>query len=93
MTVTIYSQSGKPVSTSRNLRGILVYCRTHRVESVHIGLPATLYVTWANGAHVVTDFADHSVLMDWVRARKHFAQACMLSEPPQIQSPTPHGSA
>lgn len=70
--IVIYDRDLKPVSRSRNLRGILSY--PSQVERVDIW-GAQLGVTWTDGASTITDFADPAVLREWVRARRIFRGA------------------
>ena len=64
------------VRTSKNLRGIMVHSRQNKVRLVHLfeckGGSSALVVTWANGDTCTTDFADFSVLCDWVKRRRMF---------------------
>lgn len=68
---------GSVVARSQNLRGILDYSRDNALERLDVFGPnkqggGTLGVTWANGATCLADFADHGVLVRWVKARRVF---------------------
>lgn len=75
MQVTIYKGT-TPVAKSDNLRGILTYARKHGLRRVQIRnivgaeRPGHLYVEFADGAYVRTDFADYRVLERWVLTRR-----------------------
>lgn len=78
--VIIYDSKGKPVSRSKNLRGILEYSRKHSVAKIRLvrhteGGGGTLLLRWRNGSLVSAPFADWSVLNSWVHARKHLREA------------------
>lgn len=68
--ITIYDRDLRVVSRSKNLRGIMRYPAT--VERVDVWWPGQLGVTWTDGASTITTFADHSVLLAWIKARRIF---------------------
>lgn len=72
MTVQI-TLGDKVVSNSRNLRGLLDYARKHFIHRVAIcnrNSHGALYVEFENGATCRTEFADYSVLVRWILARR-----------------------
>lgn len=72
MSVEIIRQ-GKVIHRSRNLRGLLDYARRNSVQAVSINrLPegAMLIVRFFNGATCSTAFADCSVCIGWIKARR-----------------------
>lgn len=78
MTVVIRDAAFNVVSKTKNLRGILDYSRTHRVDRIDFweeGVKGTgqLGITWVNGSSTITDFADAGVMRRWVRGRRVFA--------------------
>jgi hypothetical protein len=76
MPVTIRDRDMRIVSTSRNLRGILGFSRTHVVERIDIWPGAAggaqLGITWMDGASCITDFASFTLCKDWVSRRRVF---------------------
>lgn len=76
MSVTI-TKEGKPVSTSRNLRGVMTYARKHGVRlwiaSMTDDYGALVSITFGNGADCHTRFASWDVAQRWVRARRSWA--------------------
>lgn len=82
----IIKRNGKPVSASRNLRGILRY----RSQDTLIASPcairvrrcadggAFLRLRWADGAHVVTRWASYEILRRWIAARRSWADIGMI---------------
>lgn len=67
--ITIYDRDLKAVRRSRNLRGIIEYPSS--VERVDVWT-SQLGVTWTDGSSTIIDFADHGVLLDWIKARRMF---------------------
>lgn len=80
--VIIYDSNMKPVSHSRNLRGILDYSRKHAVAKVRLTqykiVGGMLHIEWMNGATVCTIFASWTVLKSWVRGRKNLRGALLV---------------
>jgi hypothetical protein len=77
--VTITSVDGKPVSRSRNLRGIITYAGKVGVKHVATkALPdgrGVLSIRFEDGATVSTEFASADVLRDWVKRRRGWPHA------------------
>jgi hypothetical protein len=77
--ITIHNVEGKPISTSRNLRGIQEFARKHAVDIVNISaLPdgaGTLTIFFSGGYSVTARFNSFTVLESWVRARRNFRGA------------------
>lgn len=79
----IVSASGKVMRRSANLRGILDFSRIHIIEQIGIRRmedgTGMLYMRWDIGpsghATAITEFADYSILKDWVRTRLNFQGA------------------
>jgi len=70
--VSIYN-AGICVSISQNLRGMLEYGRNKNtfVTEVHLNTnDVTITVRWDNGSTCTTDFADYSIMYDFVYDRK-----------------------
>jgi hypothetical protein len=75
--VVIRGADFRVASRSRNLRGILTYSREHVVTRVDLFGPhssgtGTLGLAWADGATCITDFADYTVMREWVAKRRIF---------------------
>jgi hypothetical protein len=75
--IIIRDINGRSVRRSKNLRGILEYCRTCQVERVDLFGPnrdgeGVLGVTWADGSTCVTDFASYRLMAEWAKARRAF---------------------
>jgi hypothetical protein len=78
--VLIRDADFRVVRTSRNLRGIIGYSRTHAVERVDIypsshDCSAQLGIAWADGATCITDFASFEICKNWCAARRAFPKA------------------
>lgn len=73
MSVTI-TKDDKPVSVSRNLRGVMTYARKHGVSDVSFRMTdsyeAAITISFQDGAHCSTHFAAWDVCQRWVRARR-----------------------
>lgn len=67
--VIIRDHDNNVVSCPRNLRGILRYPVT--VESIGIR-HCTMNIRWINRATTMVRFADHSVMVDWIKRRRKF---------------------
>lgn len=81
MTIVIRDSSMRPVSTSKNLRGLLDYTRRNRVNRVDIWpdkVPRTgalVGIEWTNGATTTFTFESLVVCQQWFAARKRFPAA------------------
>jgi hypothetical protein len=75
MTITI-TRPGQKDRTSKNLRGIYTQSREAAVEYVvaidHYERGGTVKIHWHGGAHCRTEFADYTVLCDWLRKARMF---------------------
>ena len=80
---TVVYLDGKPVKTSRNLRGLLEYGRAphsapYRIKAnpcpnnPHNG---RLFVEYSNGATCAAFFRDYSCLLDWLASRRNWRTA------------------
>ena len=66
-------KDGGVVSRSRNLRGILDYGRKHGVaKALVLNAPegALVRLAFEDGAFCYTEFADYSVAVGWINARR-----------------------
>lgn len=64
--IIIRDKAGRAVSRSKNLRGILDYSRKNEVERVDLYPGPQLGIAWKNGASMLADFADATVMRAWV---------------------------
>lgn len=66
-------KNGKTVARSKNLRGVITYAGKHLIENVSIHQKTNgggqYHITFSNGAAVEGNFADYSVLLDWISSR------------------------
>jgi len=71
MTIKVM-KNGKEVASSKNLEVIMRYQRGWRSPYIKSMTQRgyTLYVKYSDGASVKTDFADPSVLKDWIASKK-----------------------
>jgi len=62
---------GEIIHRSKNLRGILDHARRYRLSGIHTlqQKDKTLFVVFADGATCRTQFADPTVLRDWIDGR------------------------
>lgn len=76
-------KDGKVVARSKNLRGIYDYNRNKSHVVFYRQKGKELYVRFNDGAEVTTQFADASVLRDWLLKTRMFwhAQFRFVSEP------------
>lgn len=79
--VTIRDTDFRVVATSRNLRGLLTYARKSPVTRVDLyeNRPGATWgaqfgVTFADGASSISDFAQFSILVNWVETRKKLSK-------------------
>ena len=82
--ITIRDSDFCIVSTSRNLRGIIDYSRTHTVKRVdiwpHASGTAQLGITWSNDSSAITDFQSFTVCKQWCASRRRFPAAVIHSK-------------
>jgi hypothetical protein len=75
--VVIKDRSRKVIAESRNLRGVVDRARSVGVLQVELDrLPAGrggVTFTFLDGSFCDTEFADYSVLVDWLKARRSWA--------------------
>lgn len=74
--IIIYSETHKPISKSKNLRGILHRCSFTFVKSAVITRKpdnkGELLVTWIDGSYALAPFESYIVLRDFVTKRAAF---------------------
>ena len=68
--VVIYDASGRAVSRSKNLAGIIRHARNRLVSSINVSPSGVLSIRWEDGTHVDTPFADPSVAVSWAQSRE-----------------------
>ena len=92
--VVIRDSAGRPVKRSENLRGILDYTNQRGVWVERLDLfgpnkqgGGTLGVTWNTGATTLADFADFSVMEDWVKQRAKGKRALWGTEAIKYAAP------
>ena len=77
--VEIKDRTGKVISSSKNLRGLIAHAGKITVEEVDIreynAGEGQLYVCFVNNDYCVTDFASFSVLKDWIQSRRGLQDA------------------
>ena len=68
--VVIYDASGRAVSRSKNLAGIIRHARNRLVSSINVSPSGVLSIRWEDGTHVDTPFASPSVAVSWAQSRE-----------------------
>jgi hypothetical protein len=86
--ITIRNADFRIVATSRNLRGLLTYARTvapvSRVD-LYENKPGATWgsqfgITFADGSSSISDFAQFSILCEWVETRRKLSRGWFSCE-------------
>ena len=82
--IEIVNRNGKVIHRSKSLRGILDHGRRSLVEAA-VAIPlqhgkGALWVLYADGCRCRAEFADYTVLCDWLRSRRSWAGARRIGD-------------